>query len=837
MSKINSLLILLFCFQDVAVSAQEVVSQEVVSQEVVAERSSRAGIEFFEAKIRPVLVKQCYECHSTDADEGGLRVDSRRAIREGGERGPAVVPKQTAASVLLAAIEHADPDLKMPPKQPRLSNAVVADFRKWIAMGAPDPRDADPSGDEGRTQDGASPVGEHWAYQPPTRSEPPLVNANGWPRHDLDRFVWAALADKGMKPSADAKPPTLLRRVHFDLVGLPPTPEDLARFSAAMESDGAEEALADVVDALLESPQFGVRWGRHWLDVARFGESSGGESNISFPYAWRYRDYVIDAVNEDLPNNQFLTEQIAGDLLPYDDDAQRARLLTATGFLAVGTKNLGENNDLQFLADVVDEQIDTLSRSVLASSVACARCHDHKFDPFAMEDYYALAGIFASTKTYFGTYTSPANNRGGDPLVLPRTSGQKIYHRSLTAKKFAELKSKFAELDAVRTEINASQSARFAGLKPKKIFTLREVLANTWRIGGVEGKLETLDANGKALPLAMGVLDADTILDVPLFARGEISRPGAIIPRGVPEVMSIGISTTIPEKQSGRLQLAKWLTHQQHPLTSRVFVNRVWKHLFGRGMVSTVDDFGTTGSVPSHPDLLDTLAVDFVEDRWSLKRLVRSIVLSRTYRQASTYDANAFQTDPENRLIWRMPKRRLEAEAIRDAMLFASGELDPSRPAGSLVATAIGDRPISLIGLNKKLPKDLDGATYRSVYLPVIRDRLPSVLELFDFADPSFVSGDRETTNVPLQALYLMNSSFVQDRARALAARLENESGNDRERVKRAFAICFARHPESDEMKRSLSYLKNEITLDDRSLTMLSFCQALMSTAEFRNLD
>lgn len=640
-----------------------------------------------------------------------------------------------------------------------------------------------------------------------------------------------------MKPSADADPQTLLRRVHFDLVGLPPAPADIDRFLTEQASRGVEEALAEVVDQLLKSPQFGVRWGRHWLDVARFGESSGGESNISFPYAWRYRDYVIDAFNADLPYDRFLTEQIAGDLLPYDDDAQRARLLTATGFLAVGTKNLGENNDFQFLADVIDEQIDALSRSVLASSIACARCHHHKFDPFAMEDYYALAGIFASTKTFFGTYTSPANNRSGDPLVLPRLAAQKIYHKSLSPKKFAELKSNFAELDAVRTEIKESQRAQFAGKTTKKIFTLREVLANNWRIGGVEGKLETLDDDGKALPLAMGVLDRDTIVDVPLLARGEIGRPGDIVSRALPKALSIGGSPVIPETQSGRLELAHWLTDPMHPLTSRVFVNRVWKHLFGQGLVSTVDNVGTTGHPPSHPELLDVLAIEFVEEGWSLKRLVRRMVLSRTYRQASTFDAAAFEKDPENTLLWRMPKRRLEAEAIRDAMLFVSGELDHSRPGGSLVATVIGDRPISLIGLNSKLPKDLDGATYRSVYLPVIRDRLPSVLELFDFAEPSLVTGQRETTNVPVQALYLMNSSFVQDRAKALASRLEKEAGNDRDAVDRAFALCFARQPDAEEAKRSLGFLQNDESKTDDAIKMLSFCQALLSTAEFRNLD
>jgi hypothetical protein len=800
-----------------------------------------AGSDFFETKIRPALVQHCYECHSAAKAEGGLRVDFRTFIRQGGDRGAAVVPERPEASVLLRAISHADPDLKMPPKGAKLSDSVIADFRKWIETGAADPRDGADAG-VGNVLSGLDSAKDHWAYQPPTVSKAPVVDAVDWPRSNVDRFVLAMLNDNDLQPSPDAPPRTLLRRLHFDLVGLPPSPAAIDRFLAGQQKYGMDAALENEVDRLLQSTQFGERWGRHWLDVARFGESSGGESNISFPYAWRYRDYVIAAVNADIPFDRFLTEQIAGDLLPFDDDAERARLLTATGFLAVGTKNLGENNEEKFRADIVDEQIDSMTRAVMASSVACARCHHHKFDPFTMEDYYGLAGVFASTETFFGTFTSPANNRSGDPLVLPRVSGQKILHKSLSPKKFEELKAKFAVLEAERLEIEESQKAVFAGKEPKKRFTLREVLANLWRRGPVEGKLETLDDEGQALPLAMGVLDAKEVVDVPLLARGELGREGEIVPRAFPQALPLADVPSIPVQHSGRLELAGWLTNEKHPLTARVFVNRVWMHLFGSGLVATVDNFGTTGDVPSHPELLDNLAIDFVNDGWSLKRLVRSLVLSRTYRQASTFDADVFQHDPENRLLWRMPKRRLEAEAIRDAMLFVSDELDESRPVGSLVATMIGDRPISLIGLDKKLPKDLDGSVYRSVYLPVIRDRLPDVLNLFDFAEPSFVTGDRETTNVPVQAFYLMNSSFMQDRARNLAARLERESSNDDELVQRTFQLCFGREPDADELARSLAFFSQDgsaVPADktDRDLTMLSFCQAMLSTAEFRNLD
>ncbi len=787
-------------------------------------------MDFFESKIRPVLVKHCYECHAGTNNEGNLLVDLRKSIRKGGDRGPAVVPHHPDASVLLTAISHSDPDLRMPPKGPRLAENVISDFRNWIEQGAPDSR-IDVVEDADDTWNGIATAKDHWAYQPAISTEAPQVNDLTWPLDEVDRFVWSALTKNQMQPSPDADPRTLLRRLHFDLVGLPPTSAAIQQFLASVDSSGIDVALSNETDQLLQSIQFGERWGRHWLDIARFGESSGGESNVTFPYAWRYRDYVIDAINADLPYDQFLIEQIAGDLLPYQDDVERARLLTATGFLAVGTKNLGENSDAKFKADLVDEQIDSLSRAVLGSSIACARCHHHKFDPFSMEDYYGLAGIFASSKTFFGTFTSPANNRGGDPLVLPRVPGQEILHSSMPAKQFEELKARQVELDVVRTQIQEAQKAAFSGKSPEKTFTLQEVLANLWQLGSVEGKLETLDDEGKAMPLAMGVREDKTV-DVPLLARGEIGREGATVPRAFPLAIPVKNVPTIPTEQSGRRELAQWLTSVDHPLTSRVFVNRVWKHLFGQGLVATVDNFGTSGEAPSHPELLDALAVDFVSEGWSTKRLIRKLVLSRTYRQSSAFDADAFQKDPENRLLWRMPKRRLEAEAIRDAMLCVSGELDEHRPSGSLVATKIGDRPISLIGLDKSLPSDLDGSVYRSVYLPVIRDRLPDVLNLFDFAEPSLVTGERETTNVPVQAFYLMNSSFVQERSRALANRLKEETSSNEELVNRVFTLCFARAPDTVETQRSLAFLN-----DPSELKLLSFCQAMLSTAEFRNLD
>jgi Protein of unknown function (DUF1553)/Protein of unknown function (DUF1549)/Planctomycete cytochrome C len=801
------------------------------------------GIAFFEAKIRPVLVENCYKCHSAAAgkSQGGLLLDTKKGIRAGGDRGPAVVPGDPEASLLLAAISHTDSSLKMPPKKDRLPTAVLNDVKAWIRMGAPDPRDNEVVAAPKPSID--IEAGRHfWAFEKPIIHKSPATKNPSWAKRELDQFILAKLEAAGMSPSADAQPATLLRRLHFDLIGLPPTPDALRRFLARIESAGLDEALAVETDALLATQQFGERWGRHWLDVARYAESSGKEANIAFPYAWRYRDYVIDAVNADMPFDRFVTEQVAGDLLPCKSDSERARLLIATGFLAVGPKNLEESDPKQFAADVVDEQLDVVTRAVLAQSVACARCHNHKFDPFAMEDYYSLAGVFTSTKTYFGTFVSPANRVGGDPLNLPRGAGQPILHPSLKPAEVVQLKAELAKLKKEELDGRAAvMKAAIEGRDTEKIFTLTDALRIFWVSGRIKGQLDKVDESGKALPLAMGVLDRDKIADAPLLERGEVSKAGKPVPRGFPRVVSETDAPKIAAGHSGRLELARWLTHPDNPLTARVMVNRVWRHLLGAGIVRSVDNFGTTGDRPTHPELLDNLAVRFTANGWSVKQLVREIVLSRTYRQSSAYDENAFRADPENRLAGRAVKRRLDAEAIRDAMLAVSGELDPERPTGSLVGCVIGDGPISLIGLNPKLPTDLDGSCHRSVYLPVLRDRLPDVLDLFDFAEPSLVTGDRQTTNVPVQALYLMNSPFVQARALGLAKLLECEPDNA-QRIRRAFQLCLSRDPGADEMKMTTAFLEKGdhsagADKESRRLLLACCCQALLAAAEFRNLD
>lgn len=795
-----------------------------------------ASTAFFEAKIRPVLVEHCYECHSveTGKSKGGLLVDTRNGIRDGGDSGPAVVPGDPAKSLLLTAIKHSDPDLEMPPKKAKLPDAVIADFQDWIKSGAVDPRE-NASKTASRPPVDIESGRKFWSYQKPERPELPATQHSQWVVRELDRFVLAKLEKHGMAPSPDAEPVTFLRRLYFDLIGLPPTPEQTAAFSM--------EKLETTVDELLASPRFGERWGRHWMDVARFGESNGRESNLTFPHAWRYRDYVIDAVNADVPFDRFVTEQIAGDLLPAKDDAEHARLLIGTGFLAFGGKGLNEFNKDQFAADVADEQLDVVTRAVMASSVACARCHDHKTDPFSMEDYYALAGIFKSTKTYFGNWIDSENNNHGDLIRLPDLPGQLIPNKSIGVERVAQLKADLVKIDQEEKEEKIrveKATAEGKDLSADSFMLLQQAIGRYWRRGGIDGVLQTVDETGRALPLCMGVKDA-TINDSKLYERGEIAHPGKEVRRGFPRVIELKDIAAPSHDQSGRLELARWLTSRDNPLTARVMANRVWRHLFGTGLVRTTDNFGFSGERPSHPELLDYLALKFMDGRWSVKALIREIVLSRSYRQASTHRVDYFEKDPDNRWLWRANKRRLDAEVIRDSMLAVSCLLDTSQRPGSLVAELDG-QAVSIIGFNTKIPVDLDGSHRRSVYLPVIRDHLPDVLEQFDFAAPALVTGDRDVTNVPLQALYLMNGPFVQEQSAALAERVMTESPTEPGRIRRAFSLCFNRAPEEMETKLAADFFHAaRQSVEDsparEKIIMTRFCQALLASGEFRNED
>jgi cytochrome c553 len=822
------------------------------------------GIDFFEKNIRPVLVAKCYQCHSATSKElkGELRLDTREGLRKGGESGLVVVPGKPEESPLIKALRHEE-GLEMPPKE-KLPDSVVANFVKWVEIGAPDPRKPNVTtvGDKINLTEAR----KFWAFQPPKVVPPTVVKNAAWAKSDIDRYLLAALEAKNLAPVADAERATLIRRAYFDLIGLPPTPEAIDEFVRADHSphtthhspDAAYEAL---IDRLLAMPQFGERWGRHWLDVARYGESSSKERNIPYPYAWKYRDYVYDSVAADKPFDQFVREQIAGDVLPAKNDKQRNEMLTATGFLTLGPKSLNTRNVEQFRMDVADEQLDVATRGVLALSVACARCHDHKFDPIPTADYYSMVGIFRSTEVLGGV--KAGNNKtgySGEYAYLTsakKRSGASAEDRRRLAELKTELENAQENMQQIRVaakEALASQpdrqekkgKAAKAGKKAKLADNLPPKFQQAFkkgqqRIAEINDEIQSLESKsgGAGGEPVMAVRDSAMPEDCRINIRGEVNDLGDTAPRGFVKVLTYPHSPDVNFKQSGRLQLALWMTSKQNPLTARVMANRVWFHLFGRGIVPTVDNFGALGEPPTNQPLLDYLAVRLMDSGWSMKKLIRQVMLSRAYQLASDHSDANYAADPDNTLVWRMNRRRLDAEAIRDAVLFVGGSLDLARPHGSPTQSIEGE-----IGRRAKTDELLKEVTYRSAYLPIVRGMVPEFLSLFDVADPELVTGQRDVTTIAPQALYMMNNPVVLQQAEKVANNLLADSrlADDAARVDYAFRLMLGRPADTGQRAAVLSFLQTyEQSLPSgmkaeqrRAEAWTSACQTLLASAEFR---
>ncbi len=835
----------------------------VLTKAQVCRAQTADEIKFFEAKIRPVLITHCYECHSskTGKARGGLKLDTQESMLTGGDTGPAIVPRSLAKSLLYESIQYGDDAYQMPPKG-KLPDSVIADFRKWIQMGAPDPRVTKISPDvkseidieEGR---------QFWAYQPPVTPPVPKSENSPWARTTIDKFVIAELDVQGLQPARDAAPETLIRRLYFILIGLPPSPDDVSKWTekigSQLDDDVRQQVIADLVSELLDSPRYGERWGRHWMDVARYAESTGGDHNNIYQHAWRYRDYVIDSFNDDKPFDQFIREQVAGDLLPIADDKEWANNVIASGFLALGVKLVGEEDQQKFFADLVDEQIDTTMRTFLATTVACARCHDHKFDPIPQEDYYALAGIFRSTETHYGLLKAQARQATtlldltgmGPPPGTPKLNQDELE---------ALIKQRDDAAQAVTDAMAKIRSGEnvFRGMLRR----LRSQRDET------EAALKAYSNRGEPRVFAMGTQDRDHPLQARLLVRGEIDKPAQSVPRGVLQVASQPNKHRLPSriKGSGRLELANWIAWEKNPLTARVIANRVWHWMFGNGLVRTVDNFGHSGDRPTHPELLDYLALRLIESDWSIKSLISEVALSRTWQLSSEYHEANFAIDPDNRFLWRMNQRRLEGEVIRDAMLAVSGELDPERPLGTYLRE-VGEGGV---GQNVFEPviRSIDANT-RSVYLPRVRSVLPEMLEAFDAPDASLVSGSRETTSSPVQALFLMNNPFVSKQAVAMANRVEDLPPE--QRIEALYKLAFGRSPTAKEnelgtgfLAQSRTELKSETTgrfggrgfggggfgrrgrfaresteepTSQPMSDLTAYCQALLSTTEFQTID
>jgi hypothetical protein len=719
----------------------------VASSAAVQAQISPDQLEFFESKVRPILVNNCYKCHSSQAQKikGKLTLEFKETVLKGGEHGPAIVAGDPEKSLLIKAVRYTDPDLQMPPQDKKLSGEQIDTLVTWIRMGAPDPRVA------GATQAGAKDPRKHWAFQPLQRVSIPQVQNTSWIANPIDSFILAKLEQNDMKPSAPADKRTLIRRATFDLTGLPPTPEQVQAFV----DDTSPDAYAKVVDRLLASPQYGERWGRYWLDVARYADTKGDvkqnrETSI-YPFAWTYRDYVIRSFNDDKPYNRFLLEQIAGDKMQQDANRNP---LAAEGFLTLGD-HFNENKN-----DVINDRIDVLCKGTMGLTVTCARCHDHKFDPVSQKDYYALHGVFNSCVV-------PTE----EPVLgmIKPTADYVDYKRKRDA-----YEQQIATLEKTRGQ------RRRAGVKPQEI--RKEEIT-------LQRELAQLDLNHPgAPPRANALYDVTKPKDSHVFLRGEAQSPGDLVPRRFLEIFG---GTRAPFRSgSGRYELAQAIISPYNPLTPRVIVNRVWLHHFGEGFVTTPDDFGNQSEPPSHPELLDYLAARFMYEGWSLKKLHRLVMLSNTYQQSSEDNPRFAQKDPQNRLLWRANIHRLEFEAVRDSILAVGGVLDLTMYGRSV---DLGEQPYS---------------RRRTIYGFIDRRNLPEIYNQFDFANPDVATGKRYETIVPQQALFMMNSPLVVEQARNLV----NEKGftdcpDTKSRITYLYEHIFQRQPTELELQLATTFV------------------------------
>ena len=711
-------------------------------------------LQFFENRIRPVLAENCYKCHSQQAEKikAGLLLDTREGMLKGGDSGPAIAPGDPEASLMIKAVRYTDPDLQMPPKGNKLPDAAIADLTTWIKMGAPDPREATAA-----QKSWADPGKTHWAWQPLKKPSVPEVKDAAWPKTPVDNFILAKLEEKGMKPNPPADKRTLIRRATFDLIGLPPTVSEVDDFL----KDDSPAAFARVVDRLLASPHYGERWGRHWLDVARYSDTKGQirrqREDPNYPYAWTYRDYVIRSFNEDKPYNLFVIEQLAADKLPAT--ARNPTNLCALGFLTVGDRFMNMPND------IINDRVDVVTKGFLGLTVTCARCHDHKFDPIPTKDYYSLFGVFANC---FEPQFEPVIQRN---LSGPEYADYYRQRMELEQEKNA-LQEKFRELRRTRNR---------EGLR----LLQREEKENQQKIARLEM------THPGAPPRAMVVEDLPRPRPQAVFVRGDAGNKGPLVPRQFVEILS---ATARPAftNGSGRLDLAWALVSKSNPMTPRVMINRLWLHHFGEGFVSTPDDLGTRSEPPSHPELLDYLASRFVEEGWSLKKMHRLILLSSVYQESSANNSQYVQVDPNDRLLWRANIRRLEFEALRDSLLAIGGDLD-----------------LTMYGRPADIEKE-PFSTRRTIYGRVDRSDIAEEFINFDFANPDLESGRRHETTVPQQALFLMNGPLVIEQAKRLVALPEfAECRDERARIEFLYQRIYQRPPSAEEASLGLDFVAN----------------------------
>ena len=912
--------------------------------------AEQQGPEYFEEHVRPLLAARCQVCHNAQLKSGNIDLSGVEGFLKARDEAALISAEQPESSRLLAIVGY-EGRVKMPPSG-KLPPEEIAILVNWVEQGAPWPgaEQREAMIPEHQLGSFTEEQQNYWAFQPVADPSLPEVRDRGWATNSIDRFVLAKIEEHGLAPASPADKLTLLRRATFDLKGVPPTPREATAFL----EDESPRAFEKVVERLLASPLYGERWGRHWLDVARYADSTGNDEDHRYPYAWRYRDYVIQAFNHDMPYDQFIREQIAGDLLPSEDSGRvNRRGIVATGFLALGPKAIAQQDKIRMLYDVYDEQIEVVSKSMLGLTIACARCHDHKFDPILTRDYYSLAGIFASTRSFrdpdshvsrmllkplvpqaeFERYEAEQELIKNAQIELNNTADVEIEHyidsiadrvgeymlaahevyedggeadviaaardldraqlqqwieylkpRETPRRQLAEWRE---AMRAQRSEVAAAYEQRFnttlkvwhhtirrwrktaiARLRdgtmpppPKPRFApgrdrfffdvyhakgaplrfegeAREHILKPetlQTIARLKGELEELRAKAMPQPPMANAVEEAEPVDQRVFVRGDYNAEGESAAKVFPAILA-GFDQEPVTSGSGRLEFANWIASPTNPLTARVMVNRIWQKHFGEGIVRTPSNFGKLGQPPTHPELLDWLAMRFVEGGWSVKDMHRRIMLSNAYRMSSAESETAARADPSNQWLSRFNRRRLDIEELRDGMLAIDKSIDYTM--GGTLQSGFGTD-----GENSNARLSIDPATSarRMVYLPLRRANLPTLLNLFDFGDAVTSLGKRPVTNVAPQALFLMNSKFVSDRAANLARQLLEEEGwTDAERLERAHLSVLTRKPEAGELDQGLSYVGGfrsrfeNVTPQD---AWQSYCRILLASNSFIYVD
>ena len=761
-------------------------------------------VRFFETAVRPLLAEHCLDCHGPEGEmPNGLRVDSRAALLKGGRSGPAISPGLPRRSLLVLAVEH-DPSVKAMPPKAKLSARQIEVLVRWVKMGAPwpaAPRQQRAAVESVEARGITEAERDFWAWQTPRAAALPPLDAGDWPRDGVDAFLLAALETQQLAPAPPVSRAMLIRRGTFDLHGVPPQPSDVRRFL----QDGSPDRWPRVVDRLLASPRYGERWGRRWLDVTRYADSNGMDDNMAYADAWRYRDYVIDALNADRSYDRFVTEQLAGDLLsPGESGRGRAddpfAPLIATGFLMIGPKMLAEDDPVKQQMDIVDDQIDTVGRVFMGLTLGCARCHDHKFDPISIDDYYALAGIFKSSR-----------------VMLSYRVDSKWNSRALGG---PELERRLEDLEG---ELNRLDEALVLG----------DFVGRADEKKRLSEKLDRVRTDYAEVPKAMASEESQ-VEDLQVFLRGNHLIRGRQAPRRFPRLLSESSDGSLPATESGRRQLADWLTRNSHPLTARVMANRIWQGHFVHGLVRSPDNFGRLGRRPTNQPLLDWLAVRFIESGWSIKRMHLRLMTTAAYRMSSRPGPEDLRRDPENHYTGRMNRRRMEAEVLRDSLLAVAGLLD-----GRMGGAVLKDKTFRILSAAALKDPALYASTRRSVYLPVMRSGLYEMFRSFDFPDPAVVSGNRSETIVAPQALFMMNSELMLDVVAALERLSRDEAKDDASRIEWLYERVLGRLPREVEHAAWRRFLDayqeewSEESNDRKTGVWRAACRVLLASNEF----